>query len=128
MKKNVLVTALFIVIMCFLPIAFVGMYFIARAETAGVDVTLTNAGSETLGAVIVEVTGRSYKLGDLPAGSSKTVKVNATSDSHIELQFSNGRRLPIDCYFEPQYAGSIAAKVTSQAVVAVDDRIIPQAY
>ena len=99
-----------------------------RADGAGVEFTLNNAGPEALGAVIVEVTGRSYGLGDMPSGSSKTVKLNATGDSHIELRFSNGHRLRIDCYFEPAYTGSIKAKVTAQAVIAVDDKIKPRPY
>jgi hypothetical protein len=61
-------------------------------------------------------------------GSSKTIKLKAKGDSHIELRLSNGRRLTIDCYFEPAYTGSIRAKVTPQAVIAVDDKIIPKPY
>jgi hypothetical protein len=39
----------------------------------------------------------------------------------IELRFSNAHRLTVDCYFEPRDGGSIKEKVTSQAVVAVED-------
>jgi len=92
-----------------------------------VEFTLDNVGSESLRAVIVDVTGRSYKLGDLPAGSSKTVKLHATGESHIELRFSNAH-LTVDCYFEPAYSGRIKAKITSRAVVAVEDEIRPSAY
>jgi hypothetical protein len=59
----------------------------------------------------------------MPPGSSKTVKLNALGDSHIALEFSNGRRLTIDCYFQPTHVGSIRAKVTSQAVIAVEDEV-----
>lgn len=67
-------------------------------------------------------------LGDLPPGRSKTVKVNATADSHIELRYSNGQRLIIDCYFEPDYIGSIDAKVTSHGVVSVENQVSPSAF
>ena len=111
MKKILVIAALALLI----------VYWVTRV--GGVEFTLNNAGAEPLRGVIVEVTGRSYKLGDLPPGSSKTVKLNATGDSHIELRFLNGRRLTIDCYFGPGSGGSIKAKVTSQAVVAVEDEI-----
>jgi hypothetical protein len=69
--------------------ALLTLFLVTRAEAAGVEFALNNAGSEALRAVIVEVTGRSYNLGDMPPGSSKTVKLNATGDSHIDLRFSN---------------------------------------
>ena len=111
MKKILVIAALALLI----------VYWESRA--GGVGFTLNNAGSEALRGVIVEVTGKSYKLGDLPPGGSQTVELNATGDSHIELRFSDGRRLTIDCYFGPGSGGSIKAKVTSQAVVAVEDEI-----
>ena len=111
MKKILVIAALALLI----------VYWESRA--GGVEFTLENAGAEGLSGVIVEVTGRSYKLGDLPHGGSKTVELNATGDSHIELQFSNGRRLTIDCYFGPGAGGRLKAKVMSQAVVAIDDEI-----
>lgn len=118
MKKNLAIAALVLII----------GYLETRAEAAGVEFTLENAGAEALRAVIVDVTGRSYKLGDLPVGRSKTVKLHPTGDSHIELRFSNGRHLTVDCYFEPAYTGRIKAKITSQAVVAVEGATKAAAY
>jgi hypothetical protein len=128
MKKNWAIAALALVIVYLVTRALVTVFLETRAEAAGVEFTLDNAGSEALRTVIVDVTGRSYKLGDLPAGSSKTVELHATGDSHIELRFSNGHHLTIDCYFEPAYSGRIKAKITSHAVVAVEDEIRPSAY
>jgi hypothetical protein len=108
-------------ILVIVPLALLIVYWVAKS--GGVDFTLTNVGAEALRGVVVEVTGRSYTLGDLSPGSSETVKLNAASDSHIELRFSNGRHLTIDCYFGATSGGSIRAKVTSQAVVAVEDEI-----
>lgn len=126
--KNILGIAAWVLVIAWVTSALVTLFLVTRAEAAGVHFTLDNAGSEALHAVIVEVTGRSYKLGDVPPGSSKTVKLHATGDSHIELQFSNGHRLKIDCYFEPAYGGFIKAKVTSQSVIAVEDEIKPKPY
>jgi hypothetical protein len=116
MKKILVIAALVLVI----------VYSVTRGR--GVEFTLNNVGSEVLPAVVVEVTGRSYMLGDVPPGRNKTVKLNATADSHIELRSSNGRRLVIDCYFEPGYGGSITANVTSQAVVSVEDQVSPSIF
>ncbi|MES2898923.1 MAG: hypothetical protein V4723_04295 [Pseudomonadota bacterium] len=115
-------------ILAIAALALVIVYVFARTGQSGVELTLNNAGPDTLRAVIVEVTGRSYNLGDMPHGSSKTITLNATGDSHIELLFSNGRRLVIDCYFQPGYDGSIKVIVTSQAVVAIEDQITSSPY
>ena len=81
-----------------------------------------------LPAVVVEVTGCAYSLGDIPPGGSKTVQLKAQGDSHIELQLSINHRLIIDCYLEPAYTGSIRAKVTSQNVIAVEDKVVAGPY
>lgn len=127
MKKILGIAALVLVIV-WVTKALVILFLVTRAEAAGVEFTLNNAGPEALRAVIVEVTGRSYNLGDMPPGSSQTVKLNATGASDIQLRFSNGHRLTIDCYFEPAYGGRIKAKVTSQAVIAVKDEVRPSPY
>ena len=127
-KKSLLIAALALGFAYWVARALVTMYLVARAEAAGVEFTLDNAGSEALHAVTVEVTGRSYRLGDMPPGSSKTVKLNALGDSHIELRFSDGHRLIIDCYFQPDHSGSIKAKVTSRAVIAVENEVKPAPY
>jgi hypothetical protein len=128
MKTKLLIVALALAIVYWVTRTLIIAYLVETAAAAGVQFTLDNAGSETLHAVIVEVTGRSYKLGDMPPGSSNTVKLNATGDSHIELRFSTDHRLTIDCYFQPAYSGSIKANVTSEAVVAVEDNVKPSAY
>lgn len=91
--------------------------------TGGVEFTLTNSGADALRSVTVQVTGRSYELGDIPPRGSKTVKLNPTSESHIKLLFPTGRSLTIDCYLEPDYRGRINASVTSIAVVEVTDEV-----
>jgi hypothetical protein len=104
----------------FATVVFVVWYWAFR-YTNGVEFTLKNVGADALRSVTVELTGKSYVLGDIPSGASKTVKVNPLGESHIDLRFSDGRMLTIDCYVEPDYGGNIEADVTSQAVVAVKD-------
>lgn len=116
MKRRQVITALAL----FAALVFVLVYRLSGEGGPGVAFTLDNVGSEPLPAVVVEVTGRAYSLGDIPPGGSKTVQLKAKGDSHIELQLSNGHRLVIDCYLEPAYTGSIRAKVTLQNVIGND--------
>ena len=104
----------------FAAAALVVWYWTSR-HTNGVEFTLKNVGPEALQSVTVEVTGKSYAIGDLPPGGSKTVKVNPLAESHIGLRFREGRMLTIDCYMEHDYGGRIEANVTSKAVVTVKD-------
>lgn len=104
-------------------LALVAAFLLAESGATGVAFTVTNVGSDTLRSVTVKVTGRAYSIGDLSPGKSKSINVDPTGESHIELIFSDSRRLMIDCYFEPRYEGKIAAEVTSQDVVSVKDEV-----
>lgn len=119
MKKSLRFAIIALVAMVLLAV----VYFSVRTATAGVAFTLSNSGTEALRSVTVQVTGRSYELGDIPPGGSKIVKLNPTSESHIKLLFPTGRSLTIDSYFEPDYRGRINASVTSMAVVTVTDEV-----
>ena len=112
MKKVVVVGAVIAVL--------VGLWFFLHH---GVTVEVRNVGNEQMRAVIVHVTGNSYPIGDLPAGSSRRVDVSATSESHVELEYQGHDRLIIDCYFEPGYKGTITAQVTALKVVSVNDSV-----
>lgn len=89
----------------------------------GVTVVVHNVGNEPLHSVIVHVTGNSYPIGDIAAGSSSSVMVHATSESRVELEHGAHERLVVDCYFENGYKGTITAEVTSFKVVNVKDRV-----
>jgi hypothetical protein len=109
MKKLFLFAALVLVL--------AAAFLIARDRATGVALVLTNVGADPLRSLTVHVKGRSYSLGDLAPGSTKSITVNPTGESDIELAFSDARRLKIDCYFESGYEGEIVAKVTAQEVV-----------
>ena len=89
----------------------------------GITVELRNTGAEPLRAAIVHVTGNSYPLGDLPAGSSKKVVVAPTGESHVEIEHEGHTPLIVDCYFEPGYTGTITVEVTPQQVGRVQSSI-----
>lgn len=71
--------------------------------------------------LVVEVTGRSYKLGDIAAGATKSCFVKPTSESHVEISYmlvdGQSRNSSIGCYFEPSFRGRIYAEVKNGEVV-----------
>ena len=92
----------------------------------GVTVVVRNTDSATLGGVIVHVTGRDYLLGDMPAGSTRQVLVDPTGESHIEISQhqADGRgRIPVSCYFEGGYSGSIEIHISRTSATMVDNQI-----
>ncbi|OPZ97574.1 MAG: hypothetical protein BWY71_01560 [Planctomycetes bacterium ADurb.Bin412] len=89
----------------------------------GIMVIIHNVGTEPLQAVVVHVTGNSYPQGDIAAGATKRVKVQAQGESHIELTYGEGKHLVVDCYFEGGNKGKITAEVTSHEVIRVEQDI-----
>jgi len=119
MMKKWLLTALLALIAACGPV---------REEGAGVTVTVVNAGTVTMRAITVKVTGNAYAIGDLGPGASKSIAVHPASDSHIVLAYEGTHRLTIDCYMERGYRGKLTATLTSERVVAVKDEIIASTY
>lgn len=109
------------------PIVLLAGYSAYSALQGGVDVTVNNQGNEALQAVTVHVTGRSYDLGDIEPGAVKTARVNPTSESHVELEFTMaaGQRVrgKADSYFEAGYRGTIRIEVQGDKIVRIEDRI-----
>lgn len=85
-------------------------------------VILTNVSAETMRAVTVEVSGRSYEIGDLMPGVVTSVEVDPEGDSHVELRFAENRSLKIDCYIAAGSGDTVTATVTPTAVITVDTR------
>lgn len=109
-------------------LALIATYALSRGHGPGVTLTLSNVSAVTMQSVTVRVTGRSYAIGDLVPGASKSIAVHPSADSHIELVFDRTRRLKIDGYLERGYRGKIAAAVTPERVVAVKDETILSIY
>ena len=91
----------------------------------GVDVTLENRGAARLDSVAVVTTGHRYTLGELPAGGSRTVRVEADGDSHVEVEHGRGarRRLVVDTYFGPGARGTVRAELTADTVLSVTSQV-----
>lgn len=86
--------------------------------------TATNVGAEPMRSVVVHITGRSYAIGDISPGASKSLQLHPAADSHIELAPTGHPRLVLDCYFSGGYSGSIAAEVKVDQVVAVKNATV----
>jgi hypothetical protein len=98
----------------------------------GVRVTVRNTGQEMMRDVTVHVTGRAYAIGDLAAGGSRTRRVSPTSESHVEVEFTDEQsrrvRLVAGAYFEPGYRGQIDIEIRDGKVVAVKDEVRISTY
>jgi hypothetical protein len=75
--------------------------------SVGVRVAVRNTRAEKIRDVTVKVTGRSYVIGDLAPGISQTAKVSPTSESSVEVEFTDEQerriRLNAGGYLEPGY-------------------------
>jgi hypothetical protein len=100
----------------------------ATARPRGVQVTVTNWGPEPLGDVVVHVTGNSYRLGTLEVGQSQKALVKPSSESAVEVTFTDGAgeqvRLNAGGYFEGKgYEGTIDIELKDEEIVRSDHRI-----
>jgi hypothetical protein len=81
----------------------------------GVRVTVENAGTEPMRAVVLHVTGRSYTIGDIAPGGCIRTTVVPTSESDLQIEFTDGRgnrrRVLVECYIEPSDRGEIRARI-----------------
>ena len=82
---------------------------------SGIRVTIENTGTTTLESVVLHVTGASYNMGDIVPGASATARVSPTSESHLEIEFTDAdgkvQRLDAGGYFEPGYRGTIRVSI-----------------
>jgi len=93
----------------------------------GVVVKVRNTGQEVMRDLTVHVTGREYSLGDLLPGDFRTRKVLPTSESHVEVEFTDELcqrvRLNAGGYFEPGYRGEIYIEIRDGMLVAVKHQV-----
>ena len=87
----------------------------------GVQVTVQNTGSTAMRSVVLHVTGNSYQLGDIQPGESATARVRPTSESGLEIEFTDSdgkvQRLDAGGYFESGYRGTISVSITDGVIV-----------
>jgi hypothetical protein len=102
-----------------IPAGVIGYFVFAP----GVHVTVRNTGQEVMRHVRVHVTGQAYALGNLAPGDLQTATVSPTSESHVDVEYTDekGKRIRLigGGYFEPTYRGQIDIEIRDGEVVAV---------
>jgi hypothetical protein len=68
-------------------------------------------------AVVLHVTGRSYRVGDIAPGGCTDLQIEFTDG------LGNERRVPIDCYIEPSYRGEIRARINDGRLEMTEEQI-----
>src|SRR5262249_9370284 len=94
---------------------------------SGVEVSIVNTGT-AMRSVVLHVTGRSYPVGDILPGKTTVARVQPTSESHLEIEFTDAQGekqlLKVDVYIEPGYRGAMSVVIQDAKVVSSDCRDI----
>ncbi len=100
---------------CQLAGVVLAVLVVGLTSLSGVEVEIVNLSPTVMQNVTVDVTGASYSIGDIPAGSSSSVKVEPRGESSILIKHSDNageqHTLFIDTYIEGGYSGKITAHV-----------------
>ena len=79
--------------------------------------------------VVLHVTGASDNLGDIAPGESATARVNPTSDSHLEVEFTDAdgqsKQLIAGGYFEAGYRGTIRVEIKDDQIDKFEEDFKP---
>ena len=79
-----------LIVIGILAIVYVGLIVsldVSIKLFSGVHVEVINRDSIAMQHVSVEVTGASYQIGDIPPGSSKSVKVRPRGESTVTIKY-----------------------------------------
>ena len=81
----------------------------------GIQVTIQNTGATSMRSVVLHATGVSRELGDILPGASATARVNPTSESNLEVEFTDSdgkvQRLDAGGFFESGYRGTVHVSI-----------------
>ena len=102
---------------------FVAMIF-WLVPRGGVTAIVKNTGTTPLSSAIVAVTGKTYGIGDIPPNRSASVVVRPQGDSRMTIEYRDAAgtqySLPVDCYLESGFRGSITVDVSGNKIAKVD--------
>ncbi len=108
-----------------IPVVLLLIAVVAFQLRSGIQVKVENTGTSLLKSVVLRVTGASYDLGDIAPGESATARVNPTSDSHLEVEFTDpdgqSKQLIAGGYFEAGYRGSIRVEIKDGQIDKFED-------
>jgi hypothetical protein len=112
---------------CLLAAGVLAIGFTGLSLLSGVKVKIVNLGPFAMRSVSVDVTGASYSVGDIPAGTSKWVKVQPGGESAVSIKHlaktGKQRALFVDCYIEGGYSGKIIVQVKNEKIIHVKQDI-----
>ena len=112
---------------CLIAGGVLAALLIVLSSLSGVKIEIVNLGPVVMKDVSVDVTGASYSVGDIPAGTSKWVKVEPRGESSVSIKYSDskGRQhtLFIDAYIEGGYSGKITAQVKNGKIIHMKQNI-----
>lgn len=91
---------------------------------SGVRIEIINRDSLAMQDVSVEVTGASYQIGDIPSGSSKSVKVRSRGASAVMINYSDiageQHHVYIGTYIESGYFSHIKAQIKDGKILHIE--------
>jgi hypothetical protein len=93
----------------------------------GVSVTIRNTGRERMREVMISVTGKTYSLGDVPAGGSRTQHILPQAKSQLEVQFKGEGgtlfRLRAGLDLEPASRGDVEIEVKDGKIAGLKNDV-----
>ena len=93
---------------------------LAWFQTRAVVVSIRNDGNSSLTNVVVLVTGKTYRIGDVPAALQKRVTIWPAADQKITVDYHDGRA-ELDTSFLASWSavGPMSRTVTSVSAVQI---------
>jgi hypothetical protein len=120
----------FLAFLLLAPIAIAVTWAVAYVFTQGVDVTIINNGPAPLSDVVVHVvgnTGSNHRIGALPVGEARSVRVSATGKAHVEVSFADAaaraQRLNAGGYLCGSERGTIEIELENGAIKRNDQDV-----
>ena len=87
----------------------------------GLTVRIHNSDARTLRSLVVSVTGQAYPLGDLPPGSTVSVRVEPKGESGVAVEFQesagNPKQLNAGGYYEWGYKGTVSLDIDAERIL-----------
>jgi len=101
--------------------------FVLQSCFGGVSVTIENNSSGSIKDVLLIYTGGTQSIREISANTSRSVTVNASSESDMKISFvdSDGKKhsQKIGVYFERGYSGNVIIKIGTDGNVTWVDKI-----
>jgi hypothetical protein len=98
----------------------------------GIEVSIHNAGPESVQRVSVHVTGAEYQIGDISHLEKRSCRVFPAGESDVEIRFlakdGSESQHRIDVYLEPAYRGRIEIEIRDGEIVKTANTVSAFAF